>query len=518
MAATLPARAAAAAPTAGLRPARLGREEWFMVAIAIAAFAFSNLPRLWAALHVPPGEVYIGTVWAGPDEAWMIEAVRQGMAGHLLSSARAVGAPAGFAYFHYPPYVLLGALLGWTGATPIDVLGWIRVLLEAVALGAAGLFVRAALPPGRRAWGYFFAVLAGGLGFLFAGTPATPLGPAIPADLNQPSFNVLNSLHMQPIVAWDLAGICLFGWGFLAALAGRRRAWLGLVGVAMSATAHPMELLPALLGAGVTAIWLARRSGVIAYLAGAAVVAVPYQLYLLLALSSGSLLGMLHDTASTEVQTLPSVLLASAFVWPLVAVGARRGLLERDPSLVFCLAWLVPSLVLGLAPMLASSQLHRTLEGRSLVMGVLAAQGVVFVAARWRAWLVGACLITPLLQVPLLVWWSQNDSSLYLRRDDLALAAQMDRAGTQGAVLGTNLTMTWVASYSQTRVAFVWGPGDDDVAALVRGAPADRAALLRRDGADYLVWGGREEKLFGPPPPGLRVVMRAGDSYLLGPP
>lgn len=494
----------------------------------MVALALSNLPRWWTGLHTPPDQVFLQTIWAGFDEPQLVEVVREAASGHLLTSARVWGAPPGSHYLLYPPVALVGWLVRPGFGDAITALGWMRLVMEPAALAAAWLFIRAAVPEGRRAWAYFFAVLAGGLGFLFFSEPPTPLGPALPSDINQPSFNLLNSLHMQPHVAWSVAGVALFAWGFVTAVNGRRRAFWGLAGAAAAAIVHPWELLGALVAAGLIALLLrdgpARVPGgfrplPLGYVVAAGLVALPYPLYLFsLRLAGDVVAGQWGGGLTTEAQDVPSVILASAFLWPFALIGARAAVRDRDPIGLFCLTWLAWSLVVGLLPALAPTPLHRSLEGRSLALAVLATRGLAPLASRWRPYLLGACLISPILQFPLLIALGASDSELYLSRGDVALASSMDAGGLHGTVLGTPQTMRWVVVLSQTRVALDdQSRAKQDVQRIVKSSPEEQSALLRADGADWLAWGSAEHHRYGPPPQGLRVVMEREGSYLLAP-
>lgn len=510
------------APTAEPPDMIAGRrrsEVVWMALIGIGAFVFSNAPRLWAALHTPSGQTYIGTVWAVQEEAWMSEVIRQAAGGHLISTARVLGLPPDAHSLRDPPYVLFGWLFGHFEANPIVILGWIRIVLEPAALAATALFIWAAVKR-HRGWAYFVAVLAGGAGALVLALPV-PRDVLIPMDITQPSFNVLNSLHMQPHVAWDVAGIALVAWGFVRVLQGSRTGFWGLIGVVMSASMHPWELLPLLLGVGFVTVALDRRALPLAYGGGAAAAALAAVAAISL-LSRGGGLSLLAawqiaGEPTAEVQNVPSVIVSSLFIWPLVIIGARRLAVARDPIGTFAIAWLAFSLLLGLLPFLSATPLHRTLEGRAMAMGVLAVEALPIIVARWRPYLAAACLISPLLQLPLLFYTAVNDPDLYLARGDVALARRMDTGHLQGSVYSDLTTTLWVAALSETRTSTgTWDqrPSVDEILA----APAqDRARLLRDAGADYLIWGAVQQHLHGPPLAGFRTVLEVDGSYLLAP-
>ncbi len=416
-------------------------------------------------------------------------------------------------YLLYTPYIALGHLLGWTGLPALAMVEIFRWFAVPAVLAASWLFVRRALPAGQRALGYACAVLAGGLGILVLGRPLTPLGVAIPLDITAPSFTIMNTLNMAPHVALAVAGLAVFAWGVLEAGEGRWRGLLGAPALAAVASFHGFVVPCLLLAGGLFFLWRARRRELFIMLALATAGSVPFGLYQLWIAA--------HDAnwafkELAELENLPSLLISRALLWPFIALGAvaaiRHPAARPGPALALC--WAVSALALDLAPPLTTSELHRTVEGSPLAYGVLAAVGLSMIARRWRAYLLAASFLAPLLEGAFLVIAGPLDTDAFLPAADYRIAGEMHRQGITGCVLGTDLTMLWTAALSEACDAV---PDRTKVPAalqrLLDAPPTGRAAALP-PATDVIVWGVRE-RVMGPTPSGLRVLADEGGAVLL---
>ena len=480
------------------------------LAIAAAALLLTSGPRLYLYLAAPRDQLFLGEVWGVYDIPRYVLLTRQAEAGAWLFDNRLQG-PQHNLFLLYTPYLLLGHGLGWTGLSALALMEVARWIAFAAALAAGWLFVRSALAPGRRALGYFCAVLAGGLGFLFLSHPDTPFGPVSALDVTGPSFTLMNSLNMAPHVALAVAGLALYGWGLLAAAQGRRRGWWGALGLAAVASFHAFVVPAALLAGGIFFLWRARRRELFVMLALSSLLSIPFGLYLL-SLSATYYVRWRQDFA--ELENLPSILVSRALLWPFIVIGAVSAIRapERRPGPALALCWAGCALAFDLFPPFASTELHRTVEGSALAYGVLAAEGLAAVALRWRLYLVGAALISPLLQSALLLAAGPYDREAFLPVEYYRVAARLDREHVTRCVLGADLTMMWVSAFSETcdaQTDITKLPGIFE--ALRSGNPA--AALPQPD--DLVVWGPFERP--NGPPPALREVARDGSTLILSP-
>jgi hypothetical protein len=499
------------APPAAVSGPR-GREGLIALAIAIAALLLTSGPRLYLYLAGPRDHVFLGEIWGVYDIPRYVLLTRQAAAGAWLFDNRLQG-PEHTHFLLYTPYVLLGHALGWTGLSALALMEVARWIAFPLALGAGWLFVRTALPPGRRALGYFCAVLAGGLGFLFLLHPDTPLGAVSGLDVTAPSFTVMNSLNMAPHIALAVAGLAVYGWGLIVAAQGRWRGVWGALGLGAVASFHAFVVPAALLAGGLFFLWRGRRREVFVTLLLASLVSIPFGLYLL-SLSGTFYVQWRKDYA--ELENLPSLLVSRALLWPFIAIGAWAAVRdpERRPGPALALCWAACALGFDLFPPFAGTELHRTVEGSPLAYGVLAAEGLVALAARWRIYVLAAALIAPLLQSGLLVGAGPYEQEAFLPVDYYRLAGRLDRDGVTRCVFGADLTMVWVSALSQTCDAQTDITKLPPVFEQLQSAtPATAAAALPQPD-DLVIWG-ELERPQGPPPPGLREVGREGSTLLL---
>jgi hypothetical protein len=462
------------------------------LAVAALAVALTSGPRLEMELTVPRGQVFLGEIWGVYDIPRYVLLLRQAAAGSWVFDNRLEG-PGHTAFVLYTPYLLLGHLLGWTGLPPLALMEVGRWIAFPAALAASWLFIRRALPEGQRAVGYFAAVLAGGLGFLFLFRPQTPIGVVAPLDLAAPSFTVMNSLNMGPHVAIAVACLAVFCWGLLAAADGQWRGLLGALGLGLVASFHGFVVPAALLAGGVFFLWRGRRRQVFAVLAAATLLAVPFGLYEL-SLSAAFKVDWTRDYA--ELENLPSLLVSRALLWPLILLGGWLAIRdpERRPGPALALCWAACALAFDLFPPFASTELHRTVEGSPLAFGVLAASGLARLPQRPRAYLLAATAISPILESVLLFAAGPYYPAVYLPEGYLLVAQRLDTARSTRCVIGNDLSMLWVTALSEVCDAqpnlTISGPIVDRLA----GADPSTAASLLPQSDDFVVWGPFERR------------------------
>ena len=467
------------------------------VGIGTAAVLLTSLPRLYMELTAPLGQAFLGEIWGVYDIPRYVLLLRQSAAGGWLFDNRLEG-PAHTAFVLYTPYLLLGHLLGWTGLPALAMMEVGRWIAFPAALLASWLFVRRALPEGRRAIGYFCAVLAGGLGFLFLLRPVTPLGVIVPLDVSAPSFTVMNSLNMGPHVAVAVACLAVFFWGLLAAADGQWRGLWGAVGLALVASFHSFVVPAALLAGGIFFLWRGRRREVFALLALATLLAVPWGIY---ELSQAGAFKVDWTRDYAELENLPSLVVSRALLWPFILLGGWLAIRDPDrrPGPAVALCWAGCALAFDLFPPFAGTELHRTVEGSPVAYGVLAAAGLGRLPARPRAYLLAATMIAPLLESALLFAAGPYYPSVYLPSGYIKIAQRLDASRATNCVMGDDLAMLWVSALSETCDAQADLDLSRPLVAKLAGADRETAKSLLPQPDDLVVWGPFERRAGGHP-------------------
>lgn len=493
---------------------RSGREARLALAVAVATVVLTQLPRVLLYFLAPPGHIFLGAAWGAHDQPTYFELLGDAAAGWWVFPTRPEAGLAG-AHLLYTPYIVIGHLFAPTGWAPDAVMETSRWLCLPIPLLAAWAYVRAALPAGQRALGYFLGVLAGGLGWMILSRPDTPLGIIQPLDLAAPSFTLANSLQMAPHVGLAVAGLAGWAWGLLKAAEGLKRGLWGAVALGAVASFHPFVVPMALLAGGIFVLWQARTRLAWTCLFLGGVAAAPFLLYDLWLLTGDPTVAGWQAHEYAELENLPSILVSRALLLPFAVLGGVQAVRGGGRGLALALCWAGTALLFDLNPLFSSSALHRTVEGSSLALGVLAAAGMAGIGPRARAWVVAACLITPILQVASIITVSPADRDLFIASDDRQAIGWLASQGAHGRLLAYPVTDRWAVSFSQVAPDL---PADwlSDGGTAVKAAAADPSTVAaRRD--QYLLWGEREREVAGPPPAGLTIVGRFGRTVVLRP-
>jgi hypothetical protein len=287
------------------------------------------------------------------------------------------------------------------------------------------------------------------------------------------------------------------------------------LGLGAVASFHAFVVPAALLAGGIFFLWRARRRELFLMLTLSSLVSIPFGLYLL-SLSATYYVHWRQDYA--ELENLPSLVVSRALLWPFIGIGALTAIRDqqRRPGPAFALCWAACALAFDLFPPFASTELHRTVEGSPLAYGVLAAEGLVAIARRWRAYVLAGAMVAPLLQAVFLVAAAQYEQEAFLPVDYYRLAGRLDRENVTRCVFGADLTMMWITALSQTCDA------QNDVTRLpgiferLKAAPPGGASAALPQPDTLVVWGEFERRQ-GPPPQALRVIAREGSTELLAP-
>lgn len=490
------------------------RETLAALLVAAVAILLTSGPRLYLYLRPPPGQLFLGQVWGVYDLPRYVLLTRQAAAGAWLFDDRLLRSDHA-QYLLYTPYIALGHLLGWTNLPALALVEIFRWFAIPAVLAASWLFIQRALPPGQRAIGYACAVLSGGLGILVLSHPITPLGAALPLDITAPNFTIMNTLNMAPHVSLAVAGLAVFAWGVLEAAQGRLRGLAGVPALAAVGSFHAFVVPCLLLAGGIFFLWRARRRELFLMLALAAVASVPFGLYQLWVAQHDPNWGFKE---LAELENLPSLLVSRAILLPFIVLGALAAIREpaARPGAALALCWAGSALALDLAPPLATSELHRSVEGSPLAYGVLAAVGLSTLARRWRTYVMAASLLAPLLEGMFLVIAGPLDGDAFMPVADYRLAGRVAEQHITSCVFGTDLTMLWVTALSESCDSV---PDQTKIPAAMERltqAPASEQASALPPGAGLVVWGERERQ-FGSPPAGLSVSAREAGSLLLLP-
>jgi hypothetical protein len=512
-----PSTDASSAAVQGWNTRALFESHRTVLLVALAAVLLTQLPRLALYFAGPPGHVFLGSAWGVYDAPPYLQIIGDAAHGQWLYGSRAPGNHE-VGRLLYTPYILLGHLLGWTGWGPDSIFEVGRWAGIPVVLAAGWLFIRSALAPGLRGFGYFAAVLAGGLGWAVIGRPETFLGPALPLDLAAPSFTVANSLQMGPHVMLAVAGLAVYFWGLLQAANGRWRGLWGSAALAAVASFHGFIVPMALLAGTAFVLWRSRTPTAFAALAAAYLLSAPFLAYLVwLRLYDANTL-MWVGYEPSELENIPSLIVSRAVLLPLIAVGAWRAIRRDSAGAALSLCWVTAALGFDLYPGFSTNALHRTVEGSSLAYGVLAAGGFQSLRGRPRFYIVALACVSVMVQPLAIVAAYSSDQSAYMSRSDHDAALWLRETGTRSTVLASPDTVRWVAALSSVDPDLLGNnvvrghlPIDDVVAAPEQ----QRAALLRNRGDRYLFWGERERLRDGPAPSGLRVAYDNGQTKIL---
>lgn len=442
--------------------------------------------RLLAGRSVPVGHTYLGEVWGAFDLPPYFELIGEAEHGAWLLTDRqyaALSSP----HLLYTPYALLGHLFAPTGWSPPDVLEAGRWICFPVALAAAWLYVRVSLEQrSAAAIAYFAAIFAGGFGFFFLNRPDTPLGRIIPLDVAGPTFTLLGSLQMAPHLALAIGGLAVYFWGLVQSAQGRRRGLWGAPALAFIASFHGFVVPMALVAGALFVATAGRRRDALINLALATTLCAPFLAYLAwLRLTDPSIQGW-QAVETADLENPISILVCRALLLPFAALGGWRAIKLRKQPLVLATCWAVAALAFDLTPAFSSNALHRTLEGSSLPIGVLAADGLLLIAARWRLWLLALTSISPAVQLIAIGLVGAFDPASYLPTGDYLAMSWLREHGVAARVLVPAAETRWLAGLTLA-LPVADSQASADLDALAAAAPDQRSRLLAASGASYAI-------------------------------
>ena len=507
------------------RAPRVTAAEWrWVLVFALAVMAFTLVPYLvaWGAEHA--GWQFGGFLLAVEDGNAYLARMGRGAQGQLLETLSFSTEPQRGALL-LPALHLLGWLAGPDPRTELIVYHAARVLSGVGLLAASYAFLAAfiATVPWRRV-ALVLVALGGGLGWLIAVlVPGGAWLGSLPPDLILPeafSFLVLfNFVHLALARALLLLAL-------LAYLRGRG-GWAGGL-LLLAGLNQPLEigLAGALMGLHVGLGWLLRhrvpgwpwardlRTAVTAGL-----IAGPLLVYITITLRLDPLLR--QWMAQNILPSPPPIHYVLAYAVLLLPAGlGLRALWRSTPRLaVLAVVWVV--LAFGLAYLPVPPQ-RRFLEGVQLPLVALAGLGLDQLAQRWRRPAVWVVLALS-LPTTLLIWLGalgaarQGQAPIFRPPDELAAFAWLrDNARLGDAGLAAYATGNALPAYTPLYAYVGHGPETvyladklPRVAAFYAAASpdADRRALLREAGIDYV--------LFGPPERALGTFDPGAAEYLV---
>jgi hypothetical protein len=424
------------------------RIEWRWVAwVTLALVIASCVPYLIAWMAAPQGTHFTGILFNPYDGNSYLAKMRQGLAGSWLfrlpyTPEPQQGAPV------YLFYLLLGHVARWTGLPLVAIYHAARVLGGAAMLTALyALAAHLSEDLGKRRAMFLLAALGSGLGWLVSSRVLT-------ADLwvteAFPVYALLANAHFPWAIAL-MAGIAYCALRVVCCeVIGDKRAWPWGAGTIAGAVAlgavQPFGLLPVFGGLGVLLVARAVRERRVswratAWVAGAAVAALLYPLYMQWALNHDPVLAVWNTQNATPTPPLWDWTLSYGLVLVLAVLGgvgaARRGA-DGDWLL---LGWAAVTLVGMYLPL----PLQRRLSlGLGVPLGLLAGLGWWRLRARLKPHLRGlaqgltviACTLTPVFIISLtLLAALAGEPRFYLSDGEWAALAWLRDRGRPDAVV-----------------------------------------------------------------------------------
>lgn len=526
------------APAALARPAGLGAEWRWAVAVGLAALLLAELPYWLAGLSDAQGVVFGGMIWAAHDEAQYAAAMHEGAASaswlihdHLTSE------PHGPALI-YTAYVGLGKLAAALGVNFAQAFHAAGVVARAALLAALYAWCAAVLPSvAQRRLAFVLAVFASGCGVLLGvplqATGLRSLGQSV--EMYLPEYSTFLTLFTAPHLMLALALILLCARCYLGAWERGGARWALLAGLATTGLglANPFSLVTVCAAiAAHLALMLVRerrlpRGAALAALA-VFLAAAPFAAYGLATFVRDPFWGVVYGSQNTQPTPPPGELaLGLSAVLVLALVGALTFVRRATPAAWLVLAWIGVSLVLVELPL--NSQ-RRFAFGLHPMLAVLAAAGLEPLLRRLRDPLVtppgprrallvaglGMALFTSSLVVyAVIVGTLANPGASMAGHYLFQPAALKDVAerlaplvGPDDVVLAETRTGNYLAGRIDGRVyAGHWTATvrlAEKEAALARfyrgeGGAAARRAFLANNRVRYVVYGPHERALGGPP-------------------
>lgn len=361
----------------------MDRREWrWLARTGLALMLVSNLPYLVAWAATPDDATFTGLIFNPQDGNSYIAKMRQGLVGswrfHLPYTPEQ---HAGAAIYLF--YLLLGHIARWTGLPLVGVYHGAR-LLGGIAM-MAGIYALAFfLSDDRRERGTMFLLtsLGSGLGWLIGATGIETADLWVPEAF--PPYSLMANAHF-PLAIGLMAGIAVCGLRIMEIEAQtehqRGGAWPWGLGVMLAATLlgtiQPFGLVPAFGGLGIALAARALRERSIpwragAWIVGAAILALPYPLYMQGAIRSDPVLAEWSARNATPSPLLWNWALSYGLILVLAVPGCGMAVRRGSDADFLLLGWALVTLIGMYLPL----PLQRRLSlGLGVPIGLMAGLG-----------------------------------------------------------------------------------------------------------------------------------------------
>jgi hypothetical protein len=361
----------------------MDRRDWRWLAwTGLTLILVSNLPYLLAWAATPDGATFTGLIFNPQDGNSYVAKMRQGLEGswrfHLpYTPERHDGAAI------YLLYLFLGHVAHWTGLPLVGIYHGARIL-GGMAMLAATYALASHLSDNRQERGTMFLLtsLGSGLGWLVGAAGVETADLWVPEAF--PSYSLMANAHF-PLAIGLMGTIAVFGLRIIEIGTGTKnqsnRAWPYGLGLMLAGTVlgaiQPFGLVPAFGGLGITLVVRALRNRSLpwraaAWIVGAAVLALPYPVYMQVAIRSDPILATWSARNLTPSPPLWDWALSYGVVLVLALLGCRTALRRGSDADCLLLGWALVTFVGMYLPL----PLQRRLSlGLGVPIGLLAGLG-----------------------------------------------------------------------------------------------------------------------------------------------
>jgi hypothetical protein len=501
----------------------VNRREWRWLAwTGLALMLASNLPYLVAWAATPRDATFTGLIFNPQDGHSYIAKMRQGLEGswrfHLPYTPERHDGVAVYLF-----HLLLGHIARWTGLSIVGIYHAARILSGGAMLVAI-YALTSYLSRNSRERGTMFLLtsLGSGLGWLVGASGTETADLWVPEAF--PFYSLMANAHF-PLAIGLMVGIVMCGLYILEAESRRERqrsaTWLPgaamALGAALLGIIQPFGLVPAFGGLGITLVagGLRERSfpwRAFAWIVGAAALALPYPLYMQLAIRSDPILAAWSARNVTSSPPLWNWALSYGSILVLAVLGCGTAIRRRSYADCLLLGWVLVTLIGMYLPL----PLQRRLSlGLGAPMGLLAGLGWCRsvrgrIGVRIRPLMDGLIVafgaLTPIFLIALASFSAlTGDPWFYLSSGErAALTWLRDHGQSDGVVLCAPQTGAFVPAWAGQRV--VYGHPFETVDAERRKAkvvaywsgemsPTEQETFLRENRVRYVMVGPRERAL-----------------------
>lgn len=422
----------------------INRKEWRWILWITLALVMTGCVPYLVAWAVTPQEAHFTGILFNPQDGYSYLAkMRDGFEGSWIFRLPYTPEPQQGALL-YLFYLLLGHIARWTGMSLVLVYHAARVLGGGLMLGAIyTLASHLSDDRGERRVMFLLAALGSGLGWLAGLLGLRTADLWVPEAF--PVYSLLVNAHF-PLGIALMTGIACCA---LRVACCERRSWLWGLGIAvlaaMLSAVQPFGLASVFGGAGGMLTARAVRERRVPWretfwIGGAAMISLPYPLYMLLALKNDPILSIWNAQNKTPSPPVWDWVSSYGLVLALAVLGGWVALRRRAGGWLL-LGWVAVTWIGMYLPL----PLQRRLSlGLGVPLGLLAGLGWWRVRSRLRprsrglaqGLIVAFCALTPLFLVLMTVLAALDGSSwFYLSHDEWAVLSWLREHGRSDAVV-----------------------------------------------------------------------------------